>query len=130
MEKKYAKSAQKFILFECGLAVSEMRQAKIEVLHKRMVEQYRSRLDAFDPVWDESLHEDFSGKSYAFTLRDCKVEAFKKSIEESDGKKMWKAFSCLKSELVNHWLPHFTIQSGWDIDDAVGRTAQIRTSRS
>ncbi len=42
-------------------------------------------------------------------------------IEESNGKKMWKEFSCLKSELVNHWLPHFTIQSGWDIDDAVER---------
>ena len=27
----------------------------------------------------------------------------------------------MKSELVNHWLPHFTIQSGWDIDDAVER---------
>ena len=121
IEKKYAKSAQKMIIFECGLAVSEMRQAKIEVLHERMVEQYRSRLDVFDPVSDEALHDDFSGKSYTFTLRDCKVEIFKQSIEESDGKKMWKAFTNLKSELVNHWLPHFSIQSGWDLDDAVER---------
>ena len=121
IEKKYAKSAQKLLVFECGLAVSEMRQAKIEVLHKTMVEQYRSRLDAFNPLDDDTLHDDFAGKSYSYSLHDSKVEAFKKLIEESDGKKMWKAFSCLKSELVNHWLPHFSIQSGWDIDDAVER---------
>ena len=53
-----------------------------------MVEQYKSRLEAFDPLSDESIGEDFTGKSYAFTLRDSKVEAFKKSIDESDGKKM------------------------------------------
>ena len=121
MEKKYAKSAQKLLVFECGLAVSEMRQAKMEVLHERMVEQYTSRLEAFNPLDDETLLTDFSGKSYSYSLRDSKVEGFKKMIEESDGKKMWKAFSCLKSELVNHWIPHFTIQSGWDIDDAVER---------
>ena len=58
IEKKYAKSAQKLLVFECGLAVSEMRQAKIEVLHERMVEQYRSRLEAFNPVDDDTLHDD------------------------------------------------------------------------
>ena len=121
IEKKYAKSAQKLLIFESGLAVSEMRQAKIEVLHERMVEQYSTRLDAFDPMSDDSLHDDFSGKMYNFTLRDCKVEAFKKMIEDADGKKMWKAFGNLKSELVNHWLPHVDFMSGWDIDDAVER---------
>ena len=81
MEKKYAKSAQKVLIFESGLAVSEMQQAKIEVLHERMVEQYRSRLDVFDPLSDDTLHDAFAGKMYAFNLRDSKVEAFKKSIE-------------------------------------------------
>ena len=65
-----------------------MRQAKLEVLHERMVEQYRERLEAFNPVDDETLHVDFGGKSYSYTLRDLKVEDFKKLIKESDGKKM------------------------------------------
>ena len=102
IKKKYAKAAQKLIIFKSGLAVLEMRQAKVEVLHERMVEQYSTRLDAFDPMADESLHEDFSGEMYSYTLRDCKVEAFKKLIEEADGKKMWEAFGNLKSKLVNH----------------------------
>ena len=34
---------------------------------------------------------------------------------------MWKAFTCLKSELVNHWLPHFEMKSGEDLDDAIER---------
>ena len=121
MEKKYAKSAQKMIIFESGLAVSEMSQSKVEVLHHRMVEQYKVRLEEYNPVCDDNLHDNFTGRSYAFTLRDNHVEVFKKLIEETDGKKMWKAYTNLKSELVNHWLPHFRIQSGEDLDDAVER---------
>ena len=34
---------------------------------------------------------------------------------------MWKAFTCLKSELINHWLPHFEMKSGEDLDDAIER---------
>ena len=120
-EKKYAKAAQKMLIFESGLAVSEMKQSKMDVLHMRMAEQYKTRLDDFDPVSSDNLHDHFIGKTYAFTLRDNLIESFKKSIDETDGKKMWKAYSCLKSELINHWLPHFDFDSGWDIDDAVER---------
>ena len=121
VEKKYAKAAQKMLIFESGLAVSEMKQSKMEVLHMRMAEQYKTRLDDFDPVSSDNLHDHFIGKTYAFTLCDTLIESFKQSIDMSDGKKMWKAFCCLKSELINHWLPHFQIASGWDIDDAVER---------
>ena len=79
-----------------------MRQTKAEFLHERMVEHHRSHLDDFDPVSNEALHDDFSGKTYSHFLRDTKVEIFKKSIEESDGKKMWKVFTNLKSEIMNH----------------------------
>ena len=119
VEKKYAKAAQKMIIFKSGIAVSEIQQSKLEVLHMRMAEQYKTRLGDFDPVSSNNLHNHFIGKAYAFTLRDTLVESFKRSIQENNGKTMWKAFTCLKSELVNHWLPHFKIMSGEDIDDAV-----------
>ena len=89
--------------FEFGLAVSEMKQSKMEVLYERMVEQYKLRLEAIDPVSDDNLHDNFTGKSYFFSVRDNLVETFKKSIEDNDGNKMW-----------NHWLTHFKIQSGKD----------------
>ena len=98
-----------------------MRQAKIETLYKKMIEQYRARLADFDPCSDENLRVNYSHRSYAFSLRDVHVEAFKASIEETNGKKMWNTFMNLKSELVNHWLPHFKVQSGEDLDDAVER---------
>ena len=120
-EKRYAKSAQKTLIFESGLAVLEMRQSKMETLYERMIEQYRARLEDFDPCSDENQRVNYSGRSYAFTLRDIHVEAFKASIVETNGKKMWNAFMNLKSELVNHWLPHFKVQSGEDLDDAVER---------
>ena len=85
---KCTKSAQKVFVFDSGLAVSEMRQAKIEVLHEMMVEEHKLRLEAFDQVDNDTLHNDFSRKSYSCGLRDAKVEEFKKSIEESDRKKM------------------------------------------
>ena len=94
LEKKYAKSAQKMLIFESGLAVSEMKQSKLEVLHQRMAEQYKTCLEDYDPVCSDNIHGGFTGKSYAFTLRDTLVESFKLSILESDGKKMWKAFTC------------------------------------
>lgn len=86
-----------------------------------MLKQCNTRLDDFDPVCSDHLHCDLMGKSYYFTLRDNLVEAFKRAIIECDGKKMWKTFTCLKSELVNHWLPHFEYTSGDDVDDAVER---------
>ena len=55
-----------------------MRQAKIDVLHERMVEQNKSCLEALSTVNDDALHNDFSGKSYSCGLRDEKVEEFKK----------------------------------------------------
>ena len=121
IEKKYAKSAQKFLIFESGLAVSEMRQAKVEVLQIRMAEQYKSRLLEFNPVSDENIRGFFTGKSYAYSLRDRYVEDFKKSIDDIDGKKMWKWFTNIKSEKVNHWLPHLKLNSGEDFDDALER---------
>ena len=121
MEKKYAKSAQKMIIFESGLAISEMPQARVEVLYARMAKQYKMRLEEFNPVSEDNVHHNFNGKSFAFTLRDTQVEAFKKSLKDADGKKMWKIYTNLKSELVNHWLPHFKVQNGEDVDDAVER---------
>ena len=59
--KKYAELVQELVIFKPSLAISETRQAKIEVLHKRMLEQCKSRLEAFDPVLDESLPNDFTG---------------------------------------------------------------------
>ena len=69
-EKRYAKSAQKTLIFESGLAVSEMRQSKMETLYERMIEQYRARLEDFDPCSDENQRVNYSGRSCAFTLRD------------------------------------------------------------
>ena len=88
MEKKHVKLAQKLLVFESGLAVSEMRQAKIEASRERIVEQHEARLEAFDPLDDDTLHNNFSGESCSCSLRDTKVEELKKPIEESDGKKM------------------------------------------
>ena len=64
-EKRYAKSAQKTLIFESGLAVLEMRQAKIETLYERMIEQYRAQLGDFDPCSDENLRVNYSGRSYS-----------------------------------------------------------------
>ena len=47
MEKKHANAAKKFLIFESGLVVSEMRQAKVEVLHERMVDQHEARLEEY-----------------------------------------------------------------------------------
>ena len=121
IEKKYAKSAQKMIIFESGLAILEMPQARVEVLYERMAKQYKMRLEEFNPVSEDNVHHNFNGKSFAFTLCDAQVKAFKKFIEDAVGKKMWKIYTNLKSELVNHWLPHFKVQSGEDVDDAVER---------
>ena len=108
------------LIFESGLAVSETAQSRLPVLWSRMIDEYKVRLDNFDPCSDES-NEIFSGKSYCFHLRDPFVELFKRSIRlfDSDGKKTWDAFNNTKSELVNHWMPHFKMDSGWDLDDAV-----------
>ena len=97
--EKYAKSAQKMIIFESSLAVSEMQQAKLEVLYERMSEQYKARLADFDPVSQDNLHDNFTGRSYSFSLQDNHVEAFKKSIEEADGKKSWINLHQFKIEL-------------------------------
>ena len=121
IEKKYAKSAQKMIIFESGLAILEMPQARVEVLYERMAKQYKMRLEEFNPVSEDNVHHNFNGKSFAFTLCDAQVKAFKKFIEDAVGKKMWKIYTNLKSELVNHWLPHFKVQSGEDVDNTVER---------
>ena len=88
MEEKHAKWAQKLLVFESRLAVSEMRSAKKEVFHERIVDQCKSCLEAFDPVDDDALHNYFSDKSHCFSLRGAKAEEFKNSIKERDGKKM------------------------------------------
>ena len=58
-----------------------------------------------------------------FLLREAFVEEFKNSIKcnNSDGEKIWNAFLNINSELLNHWLPHFEIKSGEDLNDAFER---------
>ena len=119
-EKRYAKAIQKMLIFEAGLAVAETPQAKAATLHAKALKEYEARLESFDPVSDVSL-EVFSGKSYFFTVRDSYVDALKDSIKDSDltGQKIWAAYGYMKSEIMNHWLPHFNMTSGQQVDDAV-----------
>ena len=63
MKKKLTMSVQRLLVFESGFAIYEIRQAKIEALHERIVEQHESCLEAFDPLEDDTFHNDFSGKS-------------------------------------------------------------------
>ena len=67
-----------------------------------VVDQCDPHLEAVDPLEENALHNIFSGKSCSYGVRDTKIEEFKNYIEVDDGKKMWKAFSYLKSELANH----------------------------
>ena len=99
------------VTFESGLAASEIQQYQIAVLYKKIVEQFTAQLKAFDPVSSHTLHVDFTGKTYIYTLCDSFIKEFKKSIEEQDKKKAWKCFLNMKSKLVNHWIPRFFIQS-------------------
>ena len=82
-----------------------MSQASLSVLQERAFNNYMWRLESFDPQAESTL-EIFRGKSYAFTLRDANVEAFKKMIkmtQDEGKKKVWKTFGAIKSELINHW---------------------------
>ena len=49
-ETKYAKAVQRLIWFESGLAVSEMPQARLNVLHEKSFAEYEARLNSFDPL--------------------------------------------------------------------------------
>ena len=93
IEKKRAKSAQNLLAFESSLAAHKTRQEKIEALRKRMGEQHESRLEAFDPLEDDALHDDFSRKPHSYSLRDARAEELKKPIEESDRERSRKV-SC------------------------------------
>ena len=89
-EKRYARAAKKMIIFEARLSVAEMPQTKLSVLEDKAFKEYEARLAMFDPCLDESL-EAFSGKSYAFSIRDLFVEEFKNiiSVQIITGKKIW-----------------------------------------
>lgn len=121
-EKRYAHAAQKMMIFEAGLAVAEMPQVRLRTLEAEVYRDYATRLGLFGPRSDNML-EIFSDKSYAFSLRNVHVETFKILIsgETLTGKKIWAAYNYMKSEIVNHWLPHFKVGSGEEIDDAVER---------
>ena len=55
------KAAQKLLWFEAGLAISEMAQARLNVLHEKCYADYEERLSQFDPLNDE-VEEVFRGK--------------------------------------------------------------------
>ena len=60
----------------------------------------------------------------------------KEFIKEDNlsGQKIWSSYGYIKSEIVNHWLPHWKMMSGWDVDDAVEHVRQhawaFRANRS
>ena len=58
-----------------------------------------------------------------FSVRELLVDDFKRLIGVStlDGKKIWAGYQYIKSEIMNHWLPHFEIKSCEQVDDAVER---------
>ena len=119
-EKRYAKAIQKMLIFKAGLAVAETPQAKAATLHGKALQEYEASLESFDPVSDVNL-EVFSGKSYFFTVRDSHVDTLKTFLKQENltGQKIWSSYGYIKSEIVNHWLPHWKMMSGWDVDDAV-----------
>ena len=114
-EKRFAKAIQKMLIFEAGLAVAETKQEKAATLHTKVLKEYETRVDKFDPLSDTIL-EDFSGLTYYFFVRDSHVNILMDSIkaENLDGKKIWSAYGYMKSEIVNHWLPHWKKMSGWE----------------
>ena len=119
-EKRFGKAIQKMLIFEAGLAVAETPQAKAATLHAKVLKEYEARVDKFDPMSD-TIIEDFSGLTYFFTVRDSLADALMDSIkaEKLTRKKIWNAYGYMKSEIVNHWLPHWKMMSGWDVNDAV-----------
>ena len=119
-EKRYARAIQKMLIFEAGLAVADTPQAKAAFLHEKSLKQYEARVDKFDPMSDTIL-EDFSGLTYFFTVRDSLADALMDLIkaEHFTGKRIWSSYGYMRSEIVNHWLPHWKMMSGWDVNDAV-----------
>ena len=110
------------LIFELGLAVAEMPQTKLEALHERALKEYICHLSAFNHVSNNNSVI-FSGSSFSFTIRKSFIEQFKEEIkaETVSGKKIWTGYNYIKSEIVNHWLPHFEIKSGENVDDAMER---------
>ena len=122
LERKYAKAVQKMIFFESGLAVAELPQSKLDVLQDSAHKEYEARLAMFDPTCDD-VKTFFSGHSFSFTVRDTVIEEFKNEIasNKTTGKKIWQGYVYIKSEIMNHWLPHFEMKSGESLDDAIER---------
>ena len=120
LEKRDARSAQKMLMFESGLAVAEMSQARLDTLHDKVLKKYVARLGTFNPRNNDAFDE-YLGKPYTFSLHNALAEDFKHNIcpDQISGKKIWAAYTYLKSEIINHWLPHFEIKSGEDVDDTV-----------
>ena len=57
LEKRYARSAQKMLMFESGLAVAEMQQARLATLHDKVLEKYVTRLGTLNPCSDDAGEE-------------------------------------------------------------------------
>ena len=119
-EKRYARAIQKMLIFEAGLAVAETPQAKETTLHAKALKEYEACLDKFDPGSSDNL-DIFAGHSFFFTCRDCIEDALKEFIKADNlsRQKIWSSYGYIKSEIVNHWLPHWKMMSGWDVNDAV-----------
>ena len=99
------------LFFEAGLAVDEMPQSKLEVLHDNSLKEYEASLDNFNPLSEENKSM-FSGISFASTIRESLVDELKTDISSKKltGKKIWTGYNYIKSELINHWLPHLDIK--------------------
>jgi len=121
-EKKFVKVAQKMLVFESGLAISERPQSRIAEVHRWMIHEYTTRLEDFDPTMDENI-EAFTSPYYILRCREEMVDIMKQAMQfnSSDGKKLWNIFANMKSEFVNHWLPHYELKSGENVNDAMER---------
>ena len=77
-------------------------------------------MDSFDPSGD--FHrESFAGEMYQLICRESQVENLKASImiAQSDEGKIWGTFQAIKSEFINHWIPHFEYKSGDNLRDTL-----------
>ena len=53
--KRCARAVQKMLIFEAGLAVAEMLQARLRTLEAKVYREYATRLRMFDPRSEDTL---------------------------------------------------------------------------
>ena len=77
-------------------------------------------MDSFDPSGD-CHRESFASEMYQLICRESQVENLKASImiAQSDEGKIWGTFQAMKSEFINHWMPHFKYKSGDILEDTL-----------